>query len=85
MESLAKNFSENSNLDDSGIYLPAFSSRTNLKMHNIFVIPKLVRKVIKNLDSLKASGLDCILAVVLRNLEIELLHILAELFRMSLK
>ena len=29
----AKNFSKNSNLDDSGIYLPAFPSRTNLKLH----------------------------------------------------
>ena len=31
----AKNFSENSNLDDSIIFLPVFPSRTNLKLHNI--------------------------------------------------
>ena len=30
----AKNFSKNSNLDDSGISLPIFPSRTNLKLHN---------------------------------------------------
>ena len=30
----AKNFSKNSNLDDSGISLPVFPSRTNLKLHN---------------------------------------------------
>ena len=30
----AENFSMNSVLDDSGIYLPVFPSRTNLKLHN---------------------------------------------------
>ena len=30
----AKNFFKNSNLDDSGISLPVFSSKTNLKLHN---------------------------------------------------
>ena len=30
-----ENFSKNSNFDDSGISLPVFSSRTNLKLHNI--------------------------------------------------
>ena len=37
-------FSKNSNLDDSGISLPVFSSRTNLKLHNISVTPKMVKK-----------------------------------------
>ena len=32
----AKNFSKNSNLDDSGISLPVFPSRTNLKLHSNF-------------------------------------------------
>ena len=63
----AKNFSKKSNLDDSGIYLPVFPSRTNLKLHNISVIPKMVKKVITNLDSSKASGPDCIPVVVLKN------------------
>ena len=31
----AENFFKNSNLDDSGISLPVFPSRTNLKLHNI--------------------------------------------------
>ena len=35
----------NSNLDDSGISLPVFPSRTNLKLHNISITPKMVRKV----------------------------------------
>ena len=33
----AKNFSKISNLDDSGISVPVFPSRTNLKLHNIFI------------------------------------------------
>ena len=31
----AENFSKNSILDDSGISLIVFSSRTNIKLHNI--------------------------------------------------
>ena len=50
-----ENFSLNSNLDDSGISLPVFPSRTNLKLH-ISVTPKMVRKVM-NLDLSEASGM----------------------------
>ena len=81
----AKNFSKNSNLDESGIFLPVFPSRTNLKLYNISVTLKMVKKVIMNLDSSKASGPDCIPVVVLKNCEPELSYILAELFNMSLK
>ena len=80
-----KNFSRNSNLDDSGISLPVFSSRTNLKLHNISVTPKIVKKFITNLDSSKASGSDCIPVVVLKKCEPELSYILAKLFNMFLK
>ena len=41
----AKNFSNNSNLDDSGISLPVCPSRTNLKLHNISITPKMVKNV----------------------------------------
>ena len=81
----AKHFSKNSNLDDSGISLPVFPSRTNLKLHNISVTSKMVKKVIMNLDLSKASGPDCIPVVVLKNCEPELSYILAELFNMCLK
>ena len=81
----AKNFSKNSNLDDSGISLPVFPSRTNLKLHNISITPKMVNKVITNLDSSKASGPDCIPVVVLKNCEPELSYILAKLFNKCLK
>ena len=81
----AENFSKNSNLDDSGISLPVFPSRTNLKLHNISVTPKMVKKVIMNLDLSKASGPDCIPVVVLKNCEPEISHILAEFFSICLK
>ena len=59
----------------------AFPSRTNLKLHNISVTPrKLVKKFITNLDSLKTSSPDFISVVVLKNGELELSYILAELF-----
>ena len=75
-----QNFSNNSNLDDSSISLPVFPSRTNLKLHNISATPKMVKKVIMNLDLSKASGHDCIPVVVLKNREPELSYILAEVF-----
>ena len=81
----AEHFSLNSNLDDSGVSLPVFLSRTNLKLHNISVTPKMVRKVVVNLDLSKASGLNCIPVVVLKNCEPELSYILAELFNKYLK
>ena len=61
----AENFSKNSNLDDSGISLSVFLSRTNLKLH-ISVPLKMVNKVIMNLDLSKSSGHDCISVVVLK-------------------
>ena len=56
----AKNFSKNSNLGESGVTLPVFPSRPNLKLHNISLTPKMVKKVIVNLDLSKAFGPDSI-------------------------
>ena len=80
-----ENFSKNSNLDDSGISLPLFPSRTNLKLHNISVTPKMVRKVVMTFDLSKASDPDYIPVVVLKNCQLELSYILAELFNKCLK
>ena len=80
----AENFCKNSNLDDSGVSLPVFPCRTNLKLHNISVTPKMVKRVIMNLDLSKTSGPDCIPLVVLRNCEPELSYIPAELFNKCL-
>ena len=81
----AENFSKNSNLDDSGISSPVFPSRTHLKLHNISVTPKMVKKVMTNLDLSKASGPDCIPVVFLKNCEPELSYILVELFSKCLE
>ena len=80
-----ENFSKNSNLAELGVASPVFSSRTSLKLHNISVTPKMVKMVIMNLDLSKASGLDCILVVVLQNCEPKRSYILAELFNKYLK
>ena len=61
----------------SGISLCGFPSRTNLKLHNIHVTPKLVKKVTINLDLSKVLGLDCIPVVDLKKYEPELSYILA--------
>ena len=82
---VAEKFFLNSNLDDSGVSLPVFPSRTNLKLHNISVTPKMVRKVVMNLDLSKTSVPDCIPVVVLKNCDPELSYILAELFNKCLK
>ena len=81
----AEKFFKISNLDNSGISLPVFPSRTNLKLLNISVTLKMVKKVISNLDLLKASDPDCIPLVVLKKCEPELSYILAELFNRCLK
>ena len=49
----AEIFSKNSNLDDSGMYLPVFSSRINMRLHNVPVTLDLVKKVIIDLDFCK--------------------------------
>ena len=69
----------------SGISLPVFPSRTNLKLHNISVTPMMVKKVITNLNLSKASCPDCISVVVLKNCEPELSYILAEPLNKCLK
>ena len=82
----AKTFSKNSYLDDPGIsLLTCFPSKTNLKLHNISVTPKMVKKAPMNFDFPKAPGPDCVPVVVLKNFEPELSYILAELFTKCLK
>ena len=82
----AENISKNTNLDDSGISLSVFPARTNLKLHNTSVTPKIVKKVITNLDLVKTSGPDCIpVLVVLKNCEPERSYILPELSNKCLK
>ena len=80
-----ENLSKSSNLDDSGISLPVFHSGTNLKLLNISITPKVVKKVIMTLDLSKASGFDRIPVAVVRNCESEPSYILAEHFNNCFK
>ena len=59
--------------------MTVFPPRTNLKLDNISVTLKMVKKekVITNLDSSKASSPDSIPLAVLKNYEPELSYILA--------
>ena len=81
----AENYAKNSNLFVSGISLSVFPSRPNLKLDNISVTPRVLKKVIMSLHLLKASGPDYIPVVVLKNCKPELSYILAELFNKCLK
>ena len=80
-----RNCPKNSNLDESGITLPVFRSRTSLKLYNISEAPKMAKKVIISLDLSKVSGPDCILVVVLKNCEPQISYIPAQLLNKSLK
>ena len=82
---LLKTFLRTLNLDDLGISLPIFPSRTTLKLYNISVTLTMVKRVIMSLDLSKTSGPACIPVEVLNNFEPELSHIPAELFNMCLK
>ena len=62
-----KVFPKSSNLDDAGISLSVFLFRTNLQLHNISVTPKMLKKFIANLYSLKRFGPDCIQGVDVKN------------------
>ena len=58
---------------------------TRLKLNHIFVTPKMVKKVISNLDLSKVPGPDCIPVVFLKNCEPEVSYVLAELSNKCLK
>ena len=60
------------------IFIENPASRTNVKLRNISVTPKMVEKVITNLESSEVFGPDCVPVVVHS-------YILAELFNMCLK
>ena len=83
----AKNFCKNSNLSNlnSSIPLPAFPSRTNLKLHNISATPKMIKKVKMNLDLSKRSASRGTLVLVLKTCQPKLSYIPVELFNLCLK
>ena len=72
-----ENFFMNYSLDNSGISLTVFSSRTNVTLHTTSVTTKMVKKVITSLSLSQVSGPDCIPVVVFKKCESEVLYILA--------
>ena len=58
-------------------------TRTDLKLHNVPVMSKTVKKVMINLDSSKASDPDCTPVVVQINCYLS--YILSDLINMRLK
>ena len=80
-----ENLSKNSTFRDADITLPVFPSRTNLKLLNFSIAPKMVKEVIENLALSRASGTDGIPVVVLKNCEDELSYVLSEFLNKCLK
>ena len=83
-----QNFSQKSNLDDSGISSSAFHFRTILTEQYFFnwiIFLLLVKKVINNLDLSRASGPGCIPVMVLKIREPQLSYKLACFFNMCLQ
>ena len=76
---VAKNSSKNANLDESGIFLPVFPSRTRLKLHNISVTPKKFKRIVTNLDLSRVSNPDCIPLMAIKNYEPKLPYMLIQL------
>ena len=67
------------------VSLPVLPSRSNLKLHNISATASMVKKVIMDLHSSKASCTDYIPVVVLKNCEPKLSYIPADILNMCLK
>ena len=83
-KSFTGDFSKNSNLKHSNVYLPAFPSQTNLKLQNTYQVQSWL-KVLTNLDSSKALDPYSYSSGGLRKCKAELSDILFEFFNMRLK
>ena len=64
----AANFASNSTLDDQGHTLPDFPQLTDKQLNKFSVTAKEIGKLVKGLDSTKATGPDGIPVVVLKNI-----------------
>ena len=82
---LTENLSKNFSFRDADITLPVFPSRTNLKLLNFSIAPKMVKEVMENLALSRASSTDGIPVVVLKNCEDELSYVLTEFLNKCLK
>ena len=73
------------NFHDSGISWYAFPSRNYLKLHNIPVTPKMVKKVVADLDPSETPGPESIWVVVIKNCEPQLSYTLTDVSNIFLK
>ena len=80
----AANFAANSTLDDHGHPLPDFPQLTDCLLSKFSVTSKEIGKLVRKLDSTKATGPDEIPVVVLKHISPELSPILAKLFNCCL-
>ena len=80
----ASKFAAHSNLDDRGCLPPDFPPVTEEKICDLKVTAGQISKLIKELDSTKATGPDSIPVVVLKHISPELSPILAKLFNRCL-
>ena len=53
------------------MFLPGFSSKTDMKLQIIHITPQMVERVITHFNSYIASGPNCILVTFLKNYEPE--------------
>ena len=81
----ASKFASHSTLDDQGCLPPDFPPLTDERLCDLKVSAGQISKLIKELDSTKATGPDSIPVVVLKHLSPELSPILAKLFNRCLK
>ena len=81
----ASKFASHSTLDDQGCLPPEFPNLTDERLCDLKVSAGQISKLIKELDSTKATGPDSIPVVVLKHLSPELSPILAKLFNRCLK
>ena len=81
----ASKFASHSTLDDQGCLPPDFPPLTDERLCDLKVSAGQISKLIKELDSTKATGPDSIPVVVLKHLSPELSPIFAKLFNRCLK
>ena len=82
---LSKSIVSMKQVSDDDDFALELNMNAHIKLHNISVTPKMVKKILMDLDLSDVSGPSCIPVVVLKNCEPKLSYVLAELFSKCLK
>ena len=80
-ELFAQIFAANSNVNDEGVPLPDFDTRTDVELKSVDFSVKKIASIISKLDASKATGPDGIPIILLQKCSPELSPVLAKLFR----